>query len=376
MKINTLYKRAILAFFLIGTAIFLPIFIIYALSFGLHALPEWLLVAIFGCISPFVSGMGYKGKLLDKTQSAEDSAKTAGETIGLVVGVTAALTVSILALIFHEVLPFGSVLGEFLGTFMLFVMNASLFMGLCSRSGRVADYFRHAFQKEKPLRQERVNYVLAISVGIFIGVAIVAVTLATGGAMGALAAIACVSSCASASGYIGICFDVVLGKRTLADAMFDSKSNDASTIWDRLKSPEAIGTLIGVGIGIVIAISIISCGVSIPIIGGGLLAGISMVSAAGGLGNRLGHLFTKIQNLIVQPVSNEEGYEADDESQSESENTYKCVPKPAPQSVKEEKWEWKKDTKTCPLPQYFNTISPHEILKKDLAHAKAFSFSR
>jgi len=376
MKFPTLYKGAILTFFLMGAALFLPIFIVYALSFGLHALPEWLLVAIFGCISPLVSGMGYKGKLLDKTTEDPSNLKTAGETVGLVIGVTAALTVSILALVFHEAIPFGGVLGDFLGTFMLFVMNASLFMGLCSRSGRVADYFRHAFHKENPLQQEKVNYVLAITVGIVIGIAIVVTTLATGGTMGVLAAISCVSSCASASGYIGICFDVILGKRTLVEAIFDDKNNDTSTLWDRLKSPEAIGTLIGVAIGVVIAISIVSAGLSLPIIGGGLLAAVALTSAGGGLGNRLGHLLTKVQSLKAEMIPSDEAYQADDESQSENENIYEYLPKPAPKSVKEEKWEWRKDYKPCPLPQYFNIISPNEILKNDLAHAKAFSFSR
>jgi ABC-type multidrug transport system fused ATPase/permease subunit len=341
------YKHAITFFFLIGLTVLLPIFILHSLALGLD-LPEWLLAAIFGVISPLVSGMGYKGKLLDRIAGAtnpktsKSAIKTAGESMGLVIGLVAAATVFILSIVFHMVVPFGNVLGSLLGIFMMGVGNASLFMGLSSRAGKVVDYFRDASQKENIFRQEKVNYVLAVGIGILVGAAIVAATFASGGTLGVVAVIGCISTCASASGYIGICADFLLGKRTIVGAIadiFTGNEDKASSLASRA-TPEAIGTVIGVSIGIIVAIALIASGVGLPILGAGVFVlAPALISAGGGLGNRLGHVMSKVSAVREEEM---EVIEENKEEVKEKPESLKLCLAPNQKLEKAPEWKWNK----------------------------------
>lgn len=187
----------------------------------------------------------------------------------------------------------------------------SSYLGLGNRIGQAAKNL-YLFQSQN--RTRGINYSLAIAFGgiiiggLFLGIAI-GLHLLTGGiAMQILSGISLVGSSASASGYIGRLFDFSLGDQSLYHCFKNRNKTDCikkpNTSWE--KSLTWAGVAVGVVLGVAIAVAALHFGIGIPILF--FLAGAlshapaavmvvsamtTLVSAFGGLGNRLGQFLDK-----------------------------------------------------------------------------------
>ncbi|MDX2164007.1 MAG: hypothetical protein SFW07_01155 [Gammaproteobacteria bacterium] len=321
------YSLAIILSFLAGIAITLVLLLTAHSALG--EMPQWLyelLCAIFGMVSvsQIVSGSGYSSTGFDiltngdvtLVQVAEKAlipstkkisflnfmSERKMEFVGLLIGFLVALALTI-ALAVKKAADIFASLFPVVGTIVFFLTNVSAISGLCSRLGRCSDYFR---ANGKGLRGRNVNYVLAVLAGavigiilasVFIGVAGVTSVMTAGGAIplwfgGAVFFITTVSSCASASGYIGRAVDFFLGQRILGM----SKSENDRGLKSRVNA-ERVGTVIGIALGIALGITLIATGLvlvpffgmGLPVWAAGLLVMVGLISAMGGLGNRLGY---------------------------------------------------------------------------------------
>lgn len=314
-----------------------------------------LLLATFGLLtaSQIVSGVGYiftttdiafnEKTLLHKLYEALRGLKNSPgkfvkerrtEFIGLLIGIAAAIALSIyLATTGGTGILVNIIPG--LGFVVTLIANISALAGLFSRIGRCIDHIRKN-GKEKVsaiFRAENINYVLGVIAGVLIGAVIVGVCLGLFGVTSAMVpgaaplwiggivfALGTISSCASASGYIARIFDFFLGHRTLGL----KRSADDQGIKSRL-TPETIGTMIGVTVGLALGIALFATGVAgIPFFGSGLplmAAGFIVIAACvsgfGGLGNRVGALVKRLAEKKDTPIGANE-----DHTKSEQNITY------------------------------------------------------
>lgn len=357
------YTISILVTTLVGVGIIIPALIMHALSLG--ALSTWLIdlvSVVFGIsfVSRFVSGSSYFAQLIDRltqeytildvvftklnlkktnlkndlqdkqhlinrnTQTANEKRKSKyfGQFIGNTLGFIIATTLGVVTLCLRAVTP--TIINGFISSAFFLINHISNFSGLFNRSGRAIDFFRKDLNKKDNItkekkgifRRHRVNYVIGVLLGAVAAAVLITVILSVVGITSAMSlggavpiwlslgllVVGTVSTGASAGGYIGRCFDFILGKRTLVHAAVDitQKEKPTNTIKDRI-CYEHVGTVIGVGLGITLATILIVAGVaSLPFFGLGLpklFAGMILmtacVSQCAGLGNRLGQMLDK-----------------------------------------------------------------------------------
>lgn len=324
----------------LATGLVISISILHALN--LASACEWLIeISLnFLILSSIVSATGYLGKHIDnvwasfrkkrykveKDQSKKTSKILQADAIGLLLGIIAGISfsgVQIAQNIASDMARTFWVMGAGMMACFSMIANISNLAGLGNRIGRVINYFqKYANPGEKIWRGKQVNYILSIIAGIILGTVISAVTLAIvgitsamtlGGALpiwasGGLFAVSLVSTCASACGYIGRCFDFILGRKTIASVINNkiNKTNHKESLKNRI-TKENIVTLIGLSLGIVAAVTLLACGAAtMPLFGLGLpklLAGIiilsTCLSAGGGLGNRIGHSWDRFAESKV-----------------------------------------------------------------------------
>ena len=356
------YTLSILFSTLIGVAVIIPALLMHALSLG--SLPEWLIdfvYTVFGIafVSRLVSGSSYVFSLLDRLtneftlldfilpksqknqikKTSEKTAKTAkiallskqivvktkshlnayrgqfvGNSLGFIFGTIFAVTTLILRAVSPTIIN-----GVITSAFYL-INHISNFSGLFNRLGRTTDYFHKDPKKGEPSKsrfcRKNVNYAMGVILGSIASAVLITVILFVAGVTSAMSlggavpiwlslgllVIGTISTGASAGGYVGRCIDFFIGKRTIAHAIADTVKNvpQVKTWRDRLNC-EYGGTVIGVAIGITLAIVLIAAGVaSLPFFGLGLpklFAGMILltacVSQCGGLGNRLGQMLDK-----------------------------------------------------------------------------------
>lgn len=316
-------------------------------------------------------------KILFNGLSKRINAQFIGNTIGIVLSVV--LTILCAALHAAAALPFVQTFYQVIATGLLFIMTVSALSGLFGRMGRFIDFCLRAkrqqgkrlhsaladkiqyaiFNKVKGFFRHRdINYSLSIVGGLIFGAVFSVIILATVGITSAMTlggaiplwltatvfVLGMVSAGASAAGYIGRCFDFLLGKRTIINAIKDmlgrknKLSNEAyhllkpvsqnkaiqQSIRNRINS-ESIGTVIGVVLGTVAAVILIATGIAtLPLFGLGLpkvLAGFAVlafsISGFGGLGNRLGHAIDKLVGK-KSPTGLENLNHSDDPSEEDS----------------------------------------------------------
>lgn len=291
-----------------------------------------LLLATFGLLtaSQLVSGISYVfttpdivfnektllHKLYEKLRGLKNSPgkfikERRTEFIGLLIGIAAALALSIyLATTGGTGILVNIIPG--LGFVVTLIANISALAGLFSRMGRCIDHIRKNGKNKFAdiFRAENINYVLGVAAGVLIGAVIVGVCLGLFGVSSAMVpgaaplwigglvfALGTISSCASASGYIARVFDFFLGHRTIGL----KKHADDKGIKSRL-TPETVGTMIGVAVGLALGIVLFATGVAgipffgsgLPLMAAGFIVLAACVSGFGGLGNRVGALVRRL----------------------------------------------------------------------------------
>jgi hypothetical protein len=327
----TFYKKAITFTVISGSVLFFPLLIAYIAVSGGH-FPSWimdLLGLFFGPFCQQVSANGYVAKFFDfvllkrkkiLTPEEKKEKKENAESVGLIIGLIAAIAFSIAQIALHTI-PLANTIGSVAGSILLCLTSPSTFGGLGNRTGRLIDFFRNNLTRKNIFRKKSINYVLGVGLGIAAGVALTAAIIAASSAtFGILPAILFtiggISACASAGGYIGRAADFLLGNRTAFHAASDALHGlppPKESLQDRA-TPENKGTLIGVGIGITAGIIIggliIAGIVTLPFFGAGLpkialgvLLLVSLTSAGGGIGNRIGHAWpeTKTTPKNISP---------------------------------------------------------------------------
>ena len=312
---HTNYSLALLLAFISGGAMLLILLLSHN---GLAAgeVTPWLLKLIFGTqclqfLGGVIAGSGYIGQFIDKCR--DEALPFTHQTkhpllqrlkaekiplIGLGIGLCLALTLTLVQLLVPiPVLRWITKAGSVLPRIASFVMNVGMLAGLGNRLSRVGTHIDKHPRTLAFWQAADINYTLAIVGGCLIGVAIMSALIATGGPVFIIAGMGALSACASAGGYVGRVFDLILGERPLGVTPFKQTS---------LKSRftlESTSTLIGVIAGITLGLTLIAAGAAtLPFFGLGsvkLLAGVALfatcVSVCGGLGNRLGHAFSKFK---------------------------------------------------------------------------------
>lgn len=354
------YTLAIFFAFLTGITLSVILLLLGHITLGV--MPEWLFDLLFAPLfaGQLIAGVGYTQRWLD-TVLAEHTLldilkfsivklftresyqqlwqriieKNPGEFLGFSLGILLSIGVTLTQVMLGAHLPAADLFPRGLSSVLVFIFNTGSFAGLLGRCGRVGDYsYTHGKSfawNKKSLKlffaQENINYVLAVTLGLLIGIALCATLLTVVGAtcivsMGnalplwLTAGFVCasiISSSAGSSAYIGRCFDTLLGKRTLIQTLFvREKTENSSTpslgIKSRLNLETSL-TLIGVAMGITLGISLLAFGITaMPFFGAGLpplFSGIFLlafcVSGGGGLGNRLGHALTKFRRPALIP---------------------------------------------------------------------------
>lgn len=363
----TNYTLAILCALIAGSVISIMLILLNHVALG--AMPEWLFDLIFGPIftAQMMAGVGYTQRWVDPVLAEHTildilkisivnlttpatykrlwkriSEKNLGEFIGFTLGILLSIGLTTTQVVLGAHLPGVAVLHKGLSTIILFIFNTGSFSGFLGRCGRLFDYSRtngNEFEWswnffKNFFAQQNVNYILGVSIGLGIGITLCVTFLAIVGAssivsMGSVlplwltAGLFCLSTMGSsvgASAYMGRCVDTVIGKRTALQAFYDfifpqPTSAPAPSIKSRLNAETTL-TLIGVTIGIIVGLSLITSGITLmPFFGSGLpplFSGIFLValciSAAGGFGNRMGHAIDKFrlgknppQNTQIQP---------------------------------------------------------------------------
>ncbi len=352
------YTLSVLFSTLVGIAIIVPALFMHGLDVGL--LPEWIIdvvYAVFGIafVSRLVSGSSYIFSLLDrianeytlidliisifkKMSIKPENKKTSkqqlvkpnitetkkhlnahkGQFVGNSIGFILGSIFAVITLILRATTPI--IINSVISSGFYLINHISNFSGLFNRLGRTADYINKGPKKDAPHHsrfcRKNVNYAVGVILGAIASTILVTVilsvvgitsTMSLGGAVPiwlslGLFVIGTISTGASAGGYVGRCIDFLIGKRTLAHAVADTiyKTPQTKSWRDRFNS-EYSGTVIGVTVGIVLAVILIAAGVaSLPFFGLGLpklFAGMILmaacVSQCGGLGNRLGNMLDK-----------------------------------------------------------------------------------
>ena len=381
---------------------FLAIGLVIGLS-ALHALnrasgSEWLIeISLnFLILSSIVSATGYFGKHIDNVltnfrkkrfkveneQSKKIRKILQADAVGLLLGIITGISFSGFQIARHiagDIAKMFWIIGAGMVACFSMIANISNLAGLGNRIGRVINYFqKYANSKEKIWRGKQVNYILSIIAGILLGTVISAVTLGVvgitsamtfGGALpvwvsGGLFAVSLISTCASACGYIGRCFDFALGQKTIM-ATVDDKTNHAESLKNRV-TKENIATLIGLSLGIVVAVTLLVCGAAtMPLFGLGLpklLAGIMILStclsAGGGLGNRIGHACDKIaENKVIEKSTVVENTAATlgSENTTNNELSLSHCAKRAEEHVQDENFQRWRDNKVTDKSQSANS---------------------
>ena len=281
-----------------------------------------MLDVIYGFVltSQIVSGVGYVTRPFDikhedkivpqqysygseSPQDKKERKKRLAEFIGLIIGLVFSISATIIILIMRhgsKCLPFFSIASHLpvIGLVVFSVQNISNISGLFSRSGRVIDTFRNTSTWSALFKQERINYALAIIVGIIIGAALSGTMLGLGMlSCGVLPAIffvvSTISVCASGAGYVGRVFDFFLGNRTIfgdpaeVKDTFDERMNDEDSMQNIL-------TFVGLLIALAVAATLVATGgFALPFLGlGHGVAGIAFTFATSlssiGIFNRIG----------------------------------------------------------------------------------------
>lgn len=424
------YTTSILVSTLVGVAIIIPALLLHALNLG--SLPSWLIdlvSAVFGIsfVSRLVSGSSYAAQIIDRlaqentlldviftklnlkkndlknepqdkkqlinkikpTAAEIRKNKYFGQFVGNTIGFISATAFAVTTLCLRAVTP--TIINGFISSAFYLINHISNFSGLFNRSGRAIDFLRKDTNKEDKttqqkkgrLRRHRVNYVLGVLLGAVVAAILIAVILSVVGITSAMSlggavpiwlslgllVIGTVSTGASAGGYIGRCFDFLLGKRTLIHAVSDipKREQPKTTIKDRV-CYENGGTVIGVGLGITLATILIVAGVaSLPFFGLGLpklFAGIILMSACvsqcGGLGNRIGQMLDKFfrKGKYQQKTEN-----ASDKMVKQSHDNHPNVSPGIPSNL----------IVTCPSPQPVqsqqNSVSDYQVMSQATLNA-------
>lgn len=349
------------------TGFVLSIIFLCSISFILDSLPGWLFGILFSIFltSQLASGGSYIARFIDfvngeetlldlcnrkaselkkawkefnfiqavKTrfhtifQKNEAGVTNRNEFMGLVFGLAAALVLAILQSTLHFAIPVLVLLPNVISVAVQWVFNVANLAGCFSRCGRIIDYVDNYAGPNDSIKSffehKDVNYMLGVwgglIAGIIIGVIAIAILGSSVASMGLAVPgwavclifyVTLLGNTASFGGYIGRCFDAIFGDSTIINAIINRDFKPKNTY-------EAKLTLIGVALGLVIATTLIACGITtMPLFGSGaapLLAGfllfIFTVSQCGGLCNRIGRHLDKAYppaNRFVEEGEKEE----------------------------------------------------------------------
>lgn len=349
------------------TGLILSIIFLLSMTFLLDSIPGWLFNILFSIFltSQLASGGSYIARFIDFVNGEEtlfdlctckaselkkawgdfnflqalknrfdmifqknkDGVTNRNEFIGLVLGLSAAILLAIIQSTLHFTVPALVLLPNVIGGLVQFIFNVANLGGCFSRCGRIIDYvdsYAGPDESAKSFFEHKdVNYMLGVwgglIAGIIIGVIAIAILGSSVASMGLTVPgwavcliffVTLLGNSASFGGYIGRCFDAGLGDSTIINAIMNKEVKPKNTY-------EAKLTMIGVGLGLVIAISLMATGITtMPLFGSGaapLLAGfllfIFTVSQCGGLFNRIGRVLDKAYPPVASSVVEEKPVE-------------------------------------------------------------------